>query len=53
MLIAATDVSSFIKNPLDLRVKLIDAWKLFEPIDFLFSFVWEKWAKNTLGLIDN
>jgi len=52
MLIAATDVSSCLKNPMDLRVKLIDSWELFEPIDFLFGFVWEKWAKNTLGLID-
>jgi hypothetical protein len=52
MLIAATDVSSYLKNPMDLRVKLIDAWELFEPIDFLFGFVWEKWAKSTLGLID-
>jgi len=51
MLIAATDVSSCLKNPVDLRVKLIDAWELFEPIDFLFGFVWEKWAKSTLGLI--
>ena len=52
MLIATTDVSSCLKNPLDLRVKLIDAWELFKPIDFLFGFVWEKWAKSTLGLLD-
>jgi len=51
MLIAATDVSSYLKNPVNLRVRLIDAWKLFEPIDFLFVFVWEKWAKSTLGII--
>jgi len=51
MLIAATDVSSCLKNPLGLRVKLIKAWELFEHIDFLFGFVWEKWAKRTLGLI--
>lgn len=51
MLIAVTDVSNYLKNPLDLKVKLIDAWKLFETIDFLFGFTWEKWAKVTLGLI--
>lgn len=52
MLIAATDVSSCLKSPVDLRVKLIDAWELFKPIDFLFGFVWETWAKSTLGLLD-
>jgi hypothetical protein len=53
MLIVATDVSSYIKNPTDLRVILTNAWEVFEPIDFLFGFVWQKWAKSTLGIIDN
>jgi len=51
LLIAITDVSLFIRNPVTLRAKLCDAWAPFEKADFLGKFIWDNWSKHVMGVL--
>jgi hypothetical protein len=52
MLIAATEVSLHVNNPVQLRATLCDLWEPFEQGHLLGRFVWLKWARQAIGLLD-
>jgi hypothetical protein len=52
MTIVLTDLSSFLKDSIKLRVKLNDIWETMRHFSHLGIFTWKHWARLTMGVIE-
>lgn len=52
ILMALTEISSHVTDPLALRTALCRLWEPFEKGSFLGKFIWLRWAREAMGLLD-